>query len=291
MEKSLLDWFRKFLEWLESLIFWIALIIGILAFIQMFLEDFGLKIHIPFISEIIENNINIFILVIVAFILKTLLLIIKPDLQKLNDIVKQLYVWLLDFSKFINNKTVFIEISKHPEVWDSFVNTYYVVNAPWQLEFHMKNSQTQDLVKIHAKRYCRNDLKKVYYIFFKNSLENGSLKNFYSFIKEVRKICPLTDEKIEIILLTEREPPPFSLFVGEKSNLFGEVIPYSIIYIHAYPFLYKNGVPSHVIVSTEEKIYLLLSNYIEKLLYEDITKENNIMRFKLHDFIKYMEKK
>jgi len=229
-----------------------------------------------------------FILTILYFIILPKVIAMELNLRKLNDKLKEI-------ASLLEGNSTLIKPSKHPEIWDGFINTYYVVNAPWQLEKYMDSAKYKDMVKIHVERYKNPDFKKSVYIFFKGTVFKDSFRNFALFIRDVLAEYPEAVEKIKI-LISESSPVQYSLFLGEKKfhpehtkfkppvggkeiQKPEETISYSIVYIHDRPFTNRDGYPSWAIVSINSDINQVLRQYVEDLIHNSDCKEITVSEF------------
>ena len=239
-------------------------------------------------------NINL-VKVTVATILAVMYILVIPKLINTEFGIKKLNKNLQELANLLKGNSILIRPSKHPEIWDGFVNTYYVVNAPWQLERYMDTVKYRDMVNLHVERYKNPDLKKSIYIFFKNTEFEDTFRNFAQFIKDILQEYPEAAKKVKI-LISEGDPINYSLFLGEKKfrpehtkfkspvgektlKKPDETISYSIVYIHDRPFTNRDGYPSWAVVSINSDINQVLRQYVEDLIHNSDCQEIAVSDF------------
>ena len=262
--------------------------------IPYFLGSLGISLdkH-PTLKALLEGK--YYIKIAFSFILTLLYFFILPKVIGIEFNLKKLNEKLKEITSLLEGNSALIKPSKHPEIWDGFVNTYYVVNAPWQLERYMDTMKYRDMVNLHVERYKNPDLKESIYIFFKNTEFKDSFRNFAQFIKDVLQEYPEAAKKIKI-LISEGDPVNYSLFLGEKKfrpehtkfkspvgektlKKPDETISYSIVYIHDRPFTNRDGYPSWAVVSINSDINQVLRQYVEDLIHNSDCREIAVSDF------------
>jgi hypothetical protein len=316
------QYITRFLSFFEKLIAWFSVGLAIFILVLILLhEELPLILEkVPFMKELVEET-DYLAFLIISLVFLFLVREILPTLEKLIFIISKQNAKIDKFEevqaedlklnyKIYNKlnaeipnlitlalgKSSIIQPSKHPEIWEGFVNTYFVLNAPWQLEKFMETAEYQDMVKLHAHRYKNKNLKKTYYIFYTKTPFKDSIVNFVNFQKEVLKLNPEAASKIEVILI-DGVAPKYSLFLGEKILTFKEfskqasstssTIPYLIIYFHEKPFIYKDGFPYWALISNQEDIFNVLKEYLLSLIHHA---RENAMEFNIEEFIKEFDK-
>jgi len=238
----------------------------------------------PVLNKLKQSPLGL-IFIILGLLYLLLYMRISPDVSAILAGIRELNLHLKELSLISMGNSVVIEPAKHPEIWDGFINTYYVVNAPWQLEKNMDTVEYDEMVKLHAKRYMNPNLKRVIYIFFKENPFPNSLKNFSEFMKRVMEISPQAAEKVYVIEV-DGKAPPYSIFLGEKKlspehekfklkNKKEEMktVSYSILYINERPFLTKDGFPHWAFLSINSKLNEILKYYVRNLEHESSVKQ------------------
>ncbi len=309
----------RFISWFERILGWFFLFLSLTVLALILLHEYFPTIldSIPLLKEIVERP-NYLTFLLVALIFLELLREFLPKLEiissntaqipriegDLNNLVVNFQSLVEKYTNQVDNlillakdKTVIIQPSKHPEIWEGFVNTYYVVNAPWLLEKFIETAKYEEMVKLHAKRYENEELKRVYYIFFKRNAFKNSIENFIDFMEKVVALNPITKEKVKVLIL-DKEAPKFSLFLGEKEFSFKTItdragvskevqdkklIPYLILYIHEKPFIFRDGFPSWAVISSQGDLYNVLRTHVAELIHQA---QENSTEYSLEEFIK-----
>jgi len=147
------------------------------------------------------------------------------------------------------------------------------------MDFHDYNK----VIDNYIKRYSKNEVISLNYIFFEKSIYENSIENFLKFAKIALKKSNVLKNKIKVILIKE-EAPKFSLFVGHKKNFNlkqNNKYTYSIIYINDKPFVNSNGVPNLAFVSVDEDLNNIMLSYAKQVFHQN----NNV--FTIEEFIKH----
>jgi hypothetical protein len=295
-DKLILNSIEKSKEWKEKILVIAIVILIPLAVLIVEFSNSGILSSIPFIKHIKQNPISLIFLVLSA-LFGTIYFLIVPKLLKLYLYITSLDPKLNELLLLSKGNSVVIEPSKHPEIWDGFINSYYVVNAPWQLEKYMENSKYEDMVDLHVKRYQNAKLKKTTYIIFKKNPFPNSTKNFAKFMEDILKKFPEAGKKIEIIEVDD-EAPHYSLFLGEKEfkpehakfkreeekAQDSKIVSYSILYINDKPFLNEDGFPNWAFISINSNLNEILKHYVRGIVHGRYKKEN------INDFLERFSK-
>lgn len=292
IEKVILFVTDNLLSFLITALFIVLLLISI--FLPHLFETLGINLDkYPALKALFEGE--YYVKVSFALLLTLLYFIILPKVISIEWNFKKLNEKLKEITRLLEGNSALIKPSKHPEIWDGFVNTYYVVNAPWQLERYMDSVKYKDMVKLHVERYKNPDFKKSIYIFFKNTKFKDSFRNFALFIKDVLQEYPEAAKKVKV-LISEGDPVNYSLFLGEKKfrpehtkfkspageetlKKTDETISYSIVYIHDRPFTNRDGYPSWAVVSINSDINQVLRQYVEDLIHNSDCREVPVSDF------------
>ncbi len=288
----IVDIIENFKNWVEKIFAVLVVVLSLLAALVVEFNNSEVLSFIPGIDYIKREPVAIVLFVLSALFM-TVQFFIVPKLLKLHHHIESLNPKFEELLMLSKGNSVVIEPSKHPEIWDGFVNSYYVINAPWQLERYMENTKYEDMIDLHVKRYQNENLKKTTYIVFKRTPFSSSIENFAKFMEDVLNKFPGANEKIEVIEVENDEVPHYSLFFGEKEFKpeyikfkndkrdleDSKTVSYSILYINDKPFLNKDGFPNWAFISVNSTLNEILKHYIRSIVHGNHRKEN------IRDFI------